>query len=105
MMGAPMAVENMVADAILNHNMETRDTSDIPCAPAGASIAAPLSIDRFSHLLGAIYDTAQDTDRWAACLEQLRREFGGNYASLIVRQAAGTDLGYIISAAGEVRVL
>ena len=105
MMGAPMAVNKLRPDAILNHHMESnRATPDVPCAP-GAGIVAPLSIDRFSHLLGAIYDTAQDTDRWAPCLEQLRREFGGNYASLIVRQAAGTDLGYIISASGEVRVL
>ncbi|WP_020653303.1 PAS domain-containing protein [Massilia niastensis] len=65
----------------------------------------PLSIERFSHLLGAIYDTAQDTDSWSACLEQVRKEFSGNYCSLIVRRASGADLGYVISAAGDMRVL
>lgn len=65
----------------------------------------PLSIERFSHLVGAIYDTAQNTDSWSACLEQLRREFAGNYSSLIVRRASGADLGYVISASGDLRVL
>lgn len=66
---------------------------------------SPLSIDRFSDLLGALYDTAQDTDSWPACLERLRREFSGNYCSLIVRRASTTDLGYVISASGDMRVL
>jgi DNA-binding CsgD family transcriptional regulator len=106
MMGAPMAVENMVPDAILNHNMELNpDTPGVPCEPPGANVVAPLSVERFSRLLGAIYDTAQDADRWSSCLEQVRRDFGGNYTSLIVRRAAGADLGYVISAASDVRVL
>ncbi len=68
-------------------------------------VPLPLSIERFSHLVGAIYDTAQNADSWSACLEQLRREFAGNYSSLIVRRASGADLGYVISASGDLRVL
>ncbi|SFA82108.1 DNA-binding transcriptional regulator, CsgD family [Collimonas sp. OK607] len=68
---------------------------------------APITIDRFSQLMGAIYDTAKDTENWSACLDQIRCEFAANYTSLIVRRASAHDLGYIISASGirrEVRV-
>lgn len=88
----------MRPNAILPCNMEMNHDHPLPVPP-------PLSIERFSHLLGAIYDTAQDTDSWSACLEQLRREFAGNYSSLIVRRASGADLGYVISASGDLRVL
>lgn len=66
---------------------------------------APMSIDRFSHLVGCIYDTAQDSANWSACLEELRREFAGNYASLIVRRGSAHDFGFIISAAAGQRVV
>lgn len=109
MTGVCMVLENMASDAILNCTMETNlDPIAAPptAAPANAvHAAAPLSLDRFSRLLGAIYETAQDADRWSQCLEHVRREFGGNFCSLIVRRAAGADLGYVISASGERRPL
>lgn len=70
-----------------------------------AQVAASslITIDRFSQMLGVIYDTAKDTENWSLCLEELRREFAGNYASLIVRRGSAHDLGYIISASGDRR--
>ena len=66
---------------------------------------AVISVDRFSQLLGLIYDAALDTAAWAECLEQLRRELDGNYVSLIVRAGSGDDLGLIVSASGDRRLV
>lgn len=64
-----------------------------------------ISIDRFSQLLALIYDGALEADRWSRCLEELRREFKSNYVSLIVRPGTSSDLGLIVSAAGERKVM
>lgn len=61
---------------------------------------APISVDRFGHLVGLIYDTASDPANWAHCLEEIRREFCANFVSLIVRPGGAHDLGFIVSAAG-----
>lgn len=66
---------------------------------------APLTIERFSQILEAIYEVAVDPGHWVACLEQVRREFAGNYSSLIVRPGNAEDLGLIVSASGDYRVL
>lgn len=67
--------------------------------------APSISIDRFSQLLSVIYDAALETERWARCLEELRREFKANYVSLIVRPGTNSDLGLIVSASGERKVM
>lgn len=59
-----------------------------------------LSPDRLSHLLGTIYEAALDPANWSICLEEVRRELDGNFASLIVRAGTGSDLGLIVSRGG-----
>jgi DNA-binding CsgD family transcriptional regulator/PAS domain-containing protein len=76
-----------------------------PSAPAAPGPAAATSIERFSELLAAIYEVPLDTSRWADCLERLRQELRGNYTSLIVRPGGADDLGLIVSASGDRRVL
>jgi DNA-binding CsgD family transcriptional regulator/PAS domain-containing protein len=76
-----------------------------PGAPVAAGPAAATSIERFSNLLGVIYDVPLDTSRWADCLDQLRLELRGNYTSLIVRPGGVDDLGLIVSSSGDRRVL
>ncbi|WP_240636073.1 helix-turn-helix transcriptional regulator [Caldimonas tepidiphila] len=66
---------------------------------------APLTIERFSQILEALYEVALDPGHWVACLEKIRREFAGNYSSLIVRPGNTEDLGLIVSASGDYRVL
>src|SRR5436853_99280 len=63
-----------------------------------------ISIDRFSHLVGYIYEAAQEPTAWSSFLEEVRNEFSANFVSLIVRQGTTHDLGFIVSAAGEKRV-
>lgn len=72
---------------------------------SGARASAPIGVERFSELLGAIYDAALDSTAWIGCLEQLRREFDGNYTAIIVRPGSEDDLGLIVSAAGDHRVV
>jgi DNA-binding CsgD family transcriptional regulator/PAS domain-containing protein len=60
-----------------------------------------VSVDLFSHILGTIYDAALDQAGWATCLEAVRSELAGNYASLIVRAETSDDIGLIVSAGGE----
>lgn len=72
---------------------------------AGGAARAPISVDRFSQIVALIYDATLDNKAWGECLEQLRRELGGNYVSLIVRAGSGDDLGLIVSAAGDRRVV
>jgi DNA-binding CsgD family transcriptional regulator len=66
--------------------------------------SAPITVERFSRLIGVIYDAALDQANWSHCLEEMRREFSGNFVSLIVRQGTMHDVGFIVSAAGERRV-
>lgn len=84
----------------------TRLRSDTAASPEGVPSATPrggLSLDRFSRLLETIYEAALDPAGWVTCLEEVRRELDGNYASLIVRPGTADDLGLIVSAAGEGR--
>jgi DNA-binding CsgD family transcriptional regulator/PAS domain-containing protein len=50
-----------------------------------------ISLDRFSHLLGMIYDAALDTAKWVRCFEELCGAFDANYVSLIVRPSAPAE--------------
>jgi len=82
---------------------------NIPSNTAAATVdeskqSARIGVERFSHLLGVIYDAALDQANWSHCLEEIRREFSGNFVSLIVRQGTIHDVGFIVSAAGERRV-
>lgn len=58
------------------------------------------NLDRFGEVLGRIYEAAIDSTEWVRCLEEIRIEFGANFASLIVRRGMGVDLGLIVSASG-----
>ena len=63
-----------------------------------------MSLDRFGSLLEAIYESALAPARWADGLELIRREFNGNFVSLIVRPGTRDDLGLIVSA-GDLRIV
>ncbi len=69
------------------------------------TLAPMIGVERFSQVLGLIYDAALDTAAWGACLEELRRELNGNYVSLIVRPDCDDDLGLIVSASGDRRAV
>lgn len=60
-----------------------------------------MSLDFFSHIVGTIYDAALDQAGWATCLEAVRSELAGNYASLIVRPETTDDIGLIVSVGDE----
>lgn len=84
-------------------NVPNEAPPTVPDATQHAGSAAPAhtSIDRFSKVLGLIYDAALDNTVWAKCLEEIRHELNGNYVSLIVRASSKNDLGLIVSASGE----
>ncbi len=79
------------------------DPAALPEPATSARSREGLSIDRFSHLLDMIYEAALDPAGWVDCLEEVRRELDGNFASLIVRPGTANDIGLIVSAAGEGR--
>lgn len=84
-----------------------KNKSDPSSSKNGSDSRQPLaltSVDRFSYLLGFVYDAAIDPANWTRCLDEIRREFAANFCSLIVRQGTTHDLGFIVSAAGEKRV-
>lgn len=62
-----------------------------------------LTIDRFSQLLGLIYDAAREPERWPKCFEELCGVFSANYVSLIVRVARSGSDGLIYSGADNRR--
>ncbi len=45
-------------------------------------MSVPLSMDRFSDLVGLIYDAAIDTGRWPIAIDQIRIALGFRIASL-----------------------
>ncbi len=78
--------------------------SSAPPSMTQMMIQAPLSsVERFSELLGLIYEVAMDTSAWGRALEAILHALGGNYVSLIVRPGSGDDLGWIVSAASDRR--
>lgn len=65
-----------------------------------------ISIDRFSYLLGLIYDAALDTGKWVRCFEEVCSAFSANYASLIVRPSAPVEaMSLIFSGSDDRRLL
>lgn len=77
------------------------ETALPPDALPASSAAEGRSLDFLSHILGAIYDAALDEAGWVSCLEAIRIEMGGNYASLIVRTETTDDIGLIVSAGND----
>jgi DNA-binding CsgD family transcriptional regulator/PAS domain-containing protein len=72
--------------------------------PANAAPAkADLSLDQFSRMLDTVYEAALDPAGWTNCLDLIRRELAGNYASLIVRPGSADDIGMIVSNSQERR--
>jgi DNA-binding CsgD family transcriptional regulator/PAS domain-containing protein len=72
--------------------------------PANAGPAkAGLSLDQFSRMLDTVYEAALDPAGWTNCLDLIRRELAGNYASLIVRPGSADDIGMIVSNSQENR--
>jgi DNA-binding CsgD family transcriptional regulator/PAS domain-containing protein len=83
-----------------------KKTKPAASAPGTAETALPtpgIPVDRFSEMLGLVYEVALDTAAWGPCLEAIRREMDGNYVSIIVRPGTADDLGLIVSASGDQR--
>ena len=57
----------------------------------------PITLDRFSHILDTLYEAALNPEGWEECLETVRAELQGNFASLIVRTVTADDTGLIVS--------
>jgi DNA-binding CsgD family transcriptional regulator/PAS domain-containing protein len=57
----------------------------------------PITLDRFSHILDTLYGAALNPEGWEDCLETVRAELKGNFASLIVRTVTAEDTGLIVS--------
>jgi DNA-binding CsgD family transcriptional regulator len=80
------------------------NTATVTGARPKAKSSSEMSLDRFGSLLEAIYESALTPARWADGLELIRREFNGNFVSLIVRPGTRDDLGLIVSA-GDLRIV
>lgn len=81
-----------------------------PAAASAAAIDEPLPapgipVERFSQVLGLVYEAALDTAAWGACLDAILRELDGNYVSIIVRAGSADDLGLIVSASSDRRAI
>ena len=74
-------------------------------ASKAAGVGGALTLDRFSAMVESIYEAALETSAWPACLEGLRRDFAGNFVSLIVRAGTRDDLGLIVSASGDLQLV
>lgn len=62
-----------------------------------------MTIDRFSYLLGLVYDAAIAPERWPRCFEEICGVFAANYVSLIVRTGSAGTGGLIYSGADDRR--
>lgn len=68
---------------------------------AGSLDETPLiSTEAMSLLIAALYESAMDPQHWKVFLELLRSCANGNYASLVVRDPHGENVGWVISATG-----
>lgn len=63
----------------------------------------PINLDRFSHILDTLYEAALNPEGWEDCLETVRTELKGNFASLIVRTVTAEDTGLIVSVGETLR--
>ncbi|NIF85911.1 LuxR family transcriptional regulator [Comamonas sp. Tr-654] len=59
-----------------------------------------ISTDAMSQLIAALYESAMAPQHWKVFLELLRSCANGNYASLVVRDPHGENVGWVISATG-----
>ncbi len=59
-----------------------------------------ISTEAMSLLIAALYESAMDPQHWKVFLELLRSCANGNYASLVVRDPHGENVGWVISATG-----
>lgn len=69
-------------------------------AAASRGISSVIETELISSLIAALYEAASAPESWKVFLELLRSSAGGNYASLIVRDPHGDNVGWVISAAG-----
>ena len=71
--------------------------SEVAAAPS-RGVAFGIEIELISNLIAALYEAASAPENWKAFLELLRSSACGNYASLIVRDPHGDNVGWVISA-------
>lgn len=82
-------------------------SNQIACWSLATSSAAPLQhqdlsqLEQFSQLISLMYEAADEPQHWRLCLEAIRKQIGGNYASLIVRQHNADCDGLVVSACGD----
>ena len=62
--------------------------------------ASVISTEALSQLITVLYESAMDPQNWKVFLELLRSSANGNYASLVVRDPHGENVGWVISATG-----
>lgn len=72
-----------------------------PVCPKAVEGDAVISTESLSQLIAALYETAIDPQEWKFFLELLRSHAAGNFASLVVRDPNGENLGWVISATGS----
>lgn len=62
-----------------------------------------MPFDQYDQLLLELYDAAQDSSKWGAPLERLRRYFGANYVTLIIKSPneENDDQGLMVSVGEE----
>ncbi|SDL90715.1 DNA-binding transcriptional regulator, CsgD family [Oryzisolibacter propanilivorax] len=79
-----------------------KDLPVVERPPVSASAAEDfITVEQFSQLSALLYEAALDPQAWKDFLAALRKQLGGNFASLIVRPGNGDDVGLIISAAAD----
>ncbi|MDR3066044.1 MULTISPECIES: helix-turn-helix transcriptional regulator [Comamonas] len=71
-----------------------------PDAARSLDEASVISTEAVSQLIAALYESAIDPQNWKVFLELLRSCTNGNYASLVVRDPHGENVGWVISATG-----
>ena len=82
-------------------------TRQIASWSPGSCGAAPLRhqdlspLEQFSQIVSLLYEAADEPQNWKPCLEAIRKQIGGNYASLIVRQHHADCGGLVVSACGD----
>ena len=62
-----------------------------------------IKLDHFSQILDTLYEAALHPEGWEKCLETVRQQLNGNYASLIFRTVTADDSGLIVSVGKDMR--
>ena len=65
--------------------------------------SSPTELDHFSEILNTLYEAALHPEGWEKCLERVRLQFQGNFASLIFRTVTADDSGLIVSVGNSAR--